>query len=141
MKLPKDLSFFSSIRRLHTYNLPTACQLFESPPSKDVWKAKLNSAVDQHTIATWREEIQEKHSLRYINTDVLSVGKTHHLYTYVRPNRIDILRAETKAKLLTGTYILQANMLTLISQELHSMLTKIYRLNQATLINQVLDCI
>ncbi|KAH3842227.1 hypothetical protein DPMN_115723 [Dreissena polymorpha] len=39
MKLPTDLSFFSSIRRLlHTYNLPTAFQLFESPPSKEVWK-------------------------------------------------------------------------------------------------------
>ncbi|KAH3835461.1 hypothetical protein DPMN_108809 [Dreissena polymorpha] len=110
MKLPTYHSFFSSIRRLlHTYYLPTAYQLFESPPDKKVWKAKLNSAVDQHTIATWHEEIQKKPSLRYINTDALSVGKSHHLYTYVRPNRIDILRAETNAKLLTGTYTLEAN--------------------------------
>ncbi|KAH3896680.1 hypothetical protein DPMN_020858 [Dreissena polymorpha] len=42
------------------------------PPGKEVWKAKLNSAVDQHTIATWREEIKEKPSLKYINTDALS---------------------------------------------------------------------
>ncbi|KAH3869549.1 hypothetical protein DPMN_032718 [Dreissena polymorpha] len=101
MKLPTDHSFLFSIRRLlHTYNLPTAYQLFESPPSKEVWKAKLNSAVDQHIIATWQEEIQENPSIRYINTDAISVGKTHHLYTYVRQNRIDILRAETKAKQL-----------------------------------------
>ncbi|KAH3747912.1 hypothetical protein DPMN_182347 [Dreissena polymorpha] len=110
MKFPTDHSFFSSIHRLlHSYNLPTAYQLFESPPSKEMWKAKLNSAVDQHTIATWQEEIQEKPILWYITTDALSVGKTHHLYTCVRPNRIDILRAETKAKLLTGTYTVQAN--------------------------------
>ncbi|KAH3861128.1 hypothetical protein DPMN_024056 [Dreissena polymorpha] len=96
MKLPTDHSFFSSIRRLlHTYNLPTAYQLFESPPSKEVWKAKLNSAVDQHAIATWKEDIQEKPSLRYIQ--------------YRCPLCRDILRAETRAKLLTGTYTLQAN--------------------------------
>ncbi|KAH3835433.1 hypothetical protein DPMN_108779 [Dreissena polymorpha] len=60
MKLPTYHSFFSSIRRLlHTYYLPTAYQLSESPPGKKVWKAKLNSAVDQHTIATWHEEIQK----------------------------------------------------------------------------------
>ncbi|KAH3836036.1 hypothetical protein DPMN_109405 [Dreissena polymorpha] len=60
MKSTTDLSFFSSIcRLLHTYNLPTAYILFESPPSKEVWKAKLNCEVDQHTIATWQEEIKE----------------------------------------------------------------------------------
>ncbi|KAH3802258.1 hypothetical protein DPMN_155931 [Dreissena polymorpha] len=80
MKLPTDLSFFSSIRRLlHTYNLPTAYQLFESPPSKEVWKAKLNCAMDQHIIATWQEEIKEKPSLRHINSDAISVGKNHYL--------------------------------------------------------------
>ncbi|KAH3857535.1 hypothetical protein DPMN_100145 [Dreissena polymorpha] len=89
MKFPTDHSSFSSIRRqLHTYNLLKAYQLFESPLSKEVWKAKLNSAVDRQFITTWQEEIQEKPSLRYINTDALSVGKTHHLYTYVRKTEL-----------------------------------------------------
>jgi hypothetical protein len=57
----------------------------------------------------WREEISTKPSLRYLSHHSVEVGKTHHIYATVRPNIQDIQRAELKARIITGTYILQAN--------------------------------
>ena len=39
----------------------------------------------------------------------MKVGHPHPIYSSVRPNLHDVQRAEFKAKMITGTYILQAN--------------------------------
>ena len=69
----------------------------------------LRSAVDVGVENNWREEILNKQSLRYINPNILEVGKAHPVYRFVRPNTFDVQKAEIKARILMGTYILQPN--------------------------------
>lgn len=110
IKALTDESFFSRARRLLLlYDLPNAYSLLASTPEKETWKNILSEAVNQHVTDNWKSEIQEKSSLKYLNPEAVSVGRAHHVYTSVRPNQVDVKRAEIKAKLLTGTYTLQSN--------------------------------
>ena len=58
---------------------------------------------------SWKNEINCKSSLKYLNQDILSVGKPHPIWASVRYNIQDRKRAELKVKLLAGSYALQAN--------------------------------
>ena len=57
----------------------------------------------------WREDINNKSSLKYLNHMKVKVGTVHHLYSTARHNMIDRQRADIKARFLTGTYTLQGN--------------------------------
>ena len=108
VKSPNDTSFFSNVRNiLDIYSLPTAYMLFFNTPTKDKWKEQVNSCIHKHTETLWKEDI--KSSLKYLSPDSVKVGKVHQIYAYVNNSTFDVRRAEIKARLLTGTYTLQAN--------------------------------
>ena len=110
MKDEHDKSWFMFVREiLNLYNLPSIFYLLSNPPSKTEWKRLLNDAVNSATEATWKQDIEEKSSLKYVNTDLLKVGKSHHVWSTTRNSIHDSRRAQIKSKLLTGTYILQGN--------------------------------
>ena len=46
---------------------------------------------------------------KYLYSYVLKIGSCHHVWSRVRDNVHDTRRAHVKCRLLTGTYILQAN--------------------------------
>ena len=105
-----EKSWFSSVRIiLNTYDLPSAYELLENPPTKEQWKksvkTKIHEAVDQQ----WHDDIKSKSSLRYLNPGAVKIGKVHQVYASVRKNTYDVRRAEVKVRLLTGTYTLQSN--------------------------------
>ena len=105
-----EKSIFSTLRQvLHTYNLPTVYQILDLTPSKAKWKDMLRTAINSKTEADWSIEVNSKPSLKYLNPLSLKVGKAHHVYSTVRTDIFDVQRAEIKAPLLTGTYILQSN--------------------------------
>ena len=58
---------------------------------------------------SWKSDITNKSSTKFINADVLKVGASHHVWSTVRNNVHDSRRTQIKCRLLTGTYILQAN--------------------------------
>ena len=91
------------------YVLPFAYQLLRDPPSKEQGKNIIKTKIHQNVEQGWREDIQNKSSLTYINPDSVRVGKVHQIYSSVRNNTFDIRRADVTAKLLTGTYTLQSN--------------------------------
>ena len=68
----------------------------------------VKSGIHQYTETLWREDIESKSTLRYLNPDSVKVGRVHQVYAYVNNSTFDIRRAEMKARLLTGTYTLQA---------------------------------
>ena len=110
MKDENDKSWFMFVRGvLKLYGLPSIFQLFSNPPSKTKWKRLLNNAVNITTEAIWEQDIKNKPSLKYVNTNALKVGKSHHVWSTVRKSIHDSRRAQLKSKLLTGTYILQGN--------------------------------
>jgi hypothetical protein len=103
-------SLFSKGRRLlQYYGLPTIYTILNQTPSRPHWKKLLKHAIDSEVQNKWREDISTKSSLKYISPDSVKIGEPHHVYSTVRPNTQDIQRAEIKARLLTGTYTLQAN--------------------------------
>ena len=110
MKDENDKSWFMFVRGiLKLYGLPSIFQLFSNPPSKTEWKRLLNNTVNITIEAIWEQNIKNKPSLKYVNTDAVKVGKSHHVLSTVRNSIHDSRRAPLKSKLLTGTYILQGN--------------------------------
>ena len=105
-----DSSFFSKARQLLLlYNLPDAYTLLYNTPDRDTWKRMLREATNKYVEQSWKSELQNKSSLKYINPDSVQVGQAHHVYKTVRPNLNDVKRSEIKVRLLTGTYTLQSN--------------------------------
>lgn len=106
----QDSSFFSRVRGLLLlYKLPSAYSILTNTPTKNAWKKMLKQAVNEHVELKWRCGLEEKSSLKYINRDAVKAEEAHHVYSTVRPNLVDVSRAEVKARLLTGTYTLQSN--------------------------------
>ena len=103
-------SIFTHIKSiLKHYGLPSVFSLISSPPSKAEWKSTLNHKIHDMVESAWNVDITSKSSTKYVNPDVLKVGSCHHVWSTVRDNIHDSKRAQIKCKLLTGTYILQAN--------------------------------
>ena len=110
MKKECEKSWFNYIKNLlDLYCLPSVFELFNAPPSKSEWKDLLNKSVNSVIEKKWRNEIEQKSSLKYVNPEVIKVSKCHPIWSTVRNSVNDSRRAQLKCKLLTGTYILQAN--------------------------------
>lgn len=110
MKSLTATSWFSNVRRiLMKYDLPSAYDLLENPLSKSSWKTLTNDKIKTHIKSTWLEDAKSKSSLKYLNIESCEVGKAHILWATVPPNVRDVEPAAIKARLLTGTYVLQAN--------------------------------
>ena len=69
----------------------------------------MNNLVNSAIELSWKVDIKNKTSLKYINRDSLKVGKCHHFWSTARSSILDSRRVQLKYKLLTGTYILQGN--------------------------------
>ena len=69
----------------------------------------LNHKIHRKVESLWQADIASKSSTKHVNPSVLKVGSCHHIWTTVRNNIHGSKRAQLKCKLLTGTYILQAN--------------------------------
>ncbi|WAR28896.1 LOW QUALITY PROTEIN: LORF2-like protein, partial [Mya arenaria] len=101
-------SWFMNIRRiLSKYNLPSAYDLLDIPPTRDEWKEKINLAVNNYWAEQWEEDKQRKSSLKFL----LNTKRPNF-----KPTPIVVLdrdepsaKAVVKARVLTGTYTLQAN--------------------------------
>jgi hypothetical protein len=110
VKSLKDDSWFSDVRKLlWKYELPSVYSIMDRPPSKPVWKRLVDKAVNSHWEKKWSEEVEKKSSLKYLSLQSVAIGKPHVLWSTVRNNSHDVGRAAIKARLLTGTYILQGN--------------------------------
>jgi len=109
MKDPSSYSWFSKITiLLYKYGLMSPLDLFVLAPGKEAWKKIVKSAV----FSFWRDRLlavaEEKKSLRFSNLGAY-FGKAHHVWDSAVKNQRDTRRATIKAKLLTGTYMLQGN--------------------------------
>lgn len=110
VKSPTDTSFFSKVRNiLDLYSLPSAYIILENPPTKDQWKEKVRTCIHQNVELIWKVDIESKSTLKYLNPNSVKVGKVHQVYAHVHNSTFDVRRAEVKARLLTGSYTLQAN--------------------------------
>ena len=69
--------------------------------------------MDKHVSAYWVDKIKfeasEKSSLTFLNTQNYKIGEVHYLWKNAGFNLMTIKKAGFKAKLMTGTYVLQSN--------------------------------
>ena len=103
-------SWFSLVRRtLMKYELPSALQLLEDPIPKNQWKKLLDTKMNEKWHNLQREEKVSKSSLKYLSTKFCQIGSAHLLWKSVGSNPLDVQKASVKARILTGSYTLQAN--------------------------------
>ena len=93
---------------LHKYKLPTAHQLLESTPSWSSWKETVKRAGNQHWVQYCQHELQERSTLQHLSASSLSPGTVAVLWQSTTDSPGDAHKATIKAKVLTGTYRLQA---------------------------------
>jgi hypothetical protein len=108
----KDLdssSWVVHIRKLlYEYDLPSAFSLVLDPMPKDRWKALVKQCVHAYHEKQLQEHASIQTSLKYFNSKACGIGRPHPLWKSVGTSKLDILRGSVKAKLLTGSYQLQA---------------------------------
>ena len=89
------------------YDIPTAFNIIQKPPSKMVWKGLLKKAV----ATFWTKQLMDcacdQTSVRYLNLYACNIGTQHHVWTSCSSDPFDTHQAMVKAKLLVGKYPLQ----------------------------------
>ena len=100
-------SFFSTTKEiLDMYDLPDSSAL--SKFTKFQWKNECRKAVASYWSEKMRQEASEKSSLIHCNLRDMAIGKTHIIWENVGNNTVDVQRGITKARMLTGVYMLQS---------------------------------
>ena len=77
--------------------------------------------MDKHVSAYWVDKIKleasEKSSLKFLNTQNYKIGEVHYLWKNAGFNLMAIKKAGFKAKLMTDTYVLQSNSISILSTQ------------------------
>ncbi len=81
--------------------------------SKDNWKLLVKKQVKNYWSSRLREDVSMKKTMNLCCVRQLQIGTTHPVWDTVESNLTDVRRAITKARLLTGTYILQTHKVNL----------------------------
>ena len=103
-------SFFHEVAEiLQKYNLPTLCQLVTGNQSKLQWKHICTRAINSFWTDHLNSEIKTKKTLKFLPVKNLRIGSTHLVWKAVETSVADVKKAIVKARVLTGTYILQKN--------------------------------
>ncbi|CAC5422905.1 unnamed protein product [Mytilus coruscus] len=103
-------SFFTRIMDiLEMYGLPSITQLQKSTPKKEHWKNTIKVKVDKFWYEKTLADVENKSSLTFLNTSNLEPNKPHHVWNVKQLPRFELRKAIIKARVMTGTYILQAD--------------------------------
>lgn len=103
-------SFFYELSMiLQKYELPSLCELYCSNFTKLQWKQKCVKAVNSFWTKELISDIKTKKTLKYLSVQNLRIGSTHLVWRTVESSVADVRKAVVKARILTGTYILQKN--------------------------------
>lgn len=103
-------SFFTRVRSiLAQYELPSLCQLACSEFSKIQWKQLCAKHVNSYWSRNLVREIKAKKTLKFLAVNNLRIGTTHLVWRTIDSSVSDVRKGTVKARILTGTYILQKN--------------------------------
>ncbi|CAC5361725.1 unnamed protein product [Mytilus coruscus] len=94
---------------LEMYGLPSITQLQKNTPKKEHWKNTIKIKVDKFWNEKTLADVENKSSLTFLNTSNLEPNKPHHVWNVKQLQRFELRKAIIKARVMTGTYILQAD--------------------------------
>jgi hypothetical protein len=107
--IDNPLSFFCiTSQLLHQYELPDINTLAKNQPKKISWKHTVREAVRKHWLKILPEDIENKSTLVNLQKDLLKFGSTHQVWDSLQSTVSDVKKGIIKARLLTGTCMLQA---------------------------------
>ena len=101
--------FFQSALLLAKYNLPDIFDKNIPIPSKLSWKKLVKTEISSFWTLRLKEEAHQMSSLKFLNLNVGNANSTHPVWDSVEQNLIEIRKASTKVRMLTGTYMVQAD--------------------------------
>ena len=102
-------SFFNVAGQiLLKYELPSLNELVISDISKFQWKRTCIKANHSFWTKVFVKDVKSKKSLKYLETSSLRVGTTHLVWRDLE-TAAQVKRSIVRARILTGTYTLQAN--------------------------------
>ncbi|CAG2227484.1 unnamed protein product [Mytilus edulis] len=107
-KSPDDF-FFQTALLLAKYNLPDIFDKNIPIPSKLSWKKLVKTEISSFWTLRLKEEAHQMSSLKFLNLNFGNADSTHPVWDSVEQNLIEIRKASTKVRMLTGTYMVQAD--------------------------------
>ena len=93
------------LETMERYGLPDTETL--KTLSKDQWKLIVRKAIRQDWTEQLRSEAETKSTMERCAISALRVGVTHSVWDTAKANRLNVMRGIVKARMLTGTYLLQ----------------------------------
>ena len=135
----KDSFFYRVLKVLELYNLPDIISLKQQLPTKDSWKEKVYGSI----AAYWRESLvrdaQSKITLKFLACESISLGEIHPVWDSTENSVNDVRRAIVKARLLTGTCLLQTN-IHRFSQYREDPVCKLCKQQEEDIVHMLLYC-
>ena len=108
VKSSNSRSWVVHIKELLTkYDLPSAYKLNLSPPKKSEWKLIVKKRVNEYWTKSLQEEASQKTTLRHLCADICTIRKLHHVWRKTPYNKMAVLQAGVRVKILVGRYTLQ----------------------------------
>ncbi|CAC5408163.1 unnamed protein product [Mytilus coruscus] len=90
------------------YSLPSIDELLTTLSTKIKWKQSVRHAINTFWSNKFRSLSREKSTLIRLSSDTINIGEIHPVWKTATEIPGDIKKAITKARILTGTYLLQA---------------------------------
>ena len=110
LKDKKSKSWFVYVNSiLFQYNLLGTLGRLSTEFSKNAWKQIVDNQINTYWVDKIKLEASEKSSLRFLNTQKHEIGEVHYVWKNAGFNLMAGKKAGKKARLVTGTYVLQSN--------------------------------
>ena len=93
---------------LRQYGLPSTMDLHDVSYTKAQWRGMFVQAVERYWTDKILAEVAEKSSLKCMNTLEYSIGQVQLVWCDAGHDIMSVQKAGWKARLMTGTYMLQA---------------------------------
>ena len=100
---------------LRQCGLPSTMDLLDVSYTKAQWRDMYVQAVDRYWTGKILAEAAEKSSLKSMNTQKYSIGQVQLVWCDAGHDIMSVQKAGWKARLMTGTYMLQATRARLTS--------------------------
>ncbi|KAK3097352.1 hypothetical protein FSP39_008944 [Pinctada imbricata] len=111
LKTCKSRSWFVHVEGLvERYGLPSLDTILDNTPTKTEWKKIVYNDIEKYWRAELVRDCMDKSTLSSCNLDSLQFGTLHPLWKYQNSCIMDVKRGTVKARLLTGTYIVQSKL-------------------------------
>jgi hypothetical protein len=131
--------FIRIVGILDLYELPPFTEVMNGHFKKIEWKGIVKKSINTYWNTRLQLDCQNKSSLSLLSTTSLEMGKTHIVWDSINYSVRDVRQAITKARMLTGTYMLQT-LKSKFNQSEVDPTCPICRLETETITNVITSC-